>query len=158
MIVVSDTTPLSNLLQVNRLDLLPALYEDVFMPLGVAEELLALEAFGYTVNLAQHEWLRLEQVSLSDDARYSFLDRGEREALMLAQKQEASLLLMDEKKGREVASSLGFKVRGTLGVLMEAKMKGLLTEIKPEIEKLKSVGFWLHPSLEAAVLKQSNEL
>jgi uncharacterized protein len=43
MIVVSDTSCISNLLLINKLDLLHKIYSQIFIPLAVYNEILALE-------------------------------------------------------------------------------------------------------------------
>lgn len=54
------------------------------------------------------------------------LDPGEREAILVAVREETSLLLIDERAGRAVARKLGVTVTGTIGVLGAAAQKGLV--------------------------------
>lgn len=102
MIVVSDTSPITNLAQINRLDLLPKLYGAVTIPQTVANELARFpHSTGFNL-LALVPWLTVRAVH--DTRRVaSFrlqLDQGESEALVLCQELQADLLLIDERKER----------------------------------------------------------
>ncbi len=64
------------------------------------------------------------------------LDRGEAEAIALALEIAAGLLLMDERRGRNEAKRFGIRFVGTLGVLIEAKARGLFPEVRPVVDEL----------------------
>lgn len=156
MIVVSDTTIVSNLFQVGLLQLLRQLYQEVVLPVAVADEVRRLDP-----NLiANHPWLRIE--SIRDSARVAALleelDRGEAEALVLAQELRADWLLIDELKGRVVAQRFQLPYTGTLGVLLNAKSAGFLPSVKPTIHALQQVGAWYHDLLIDKVLRTAHEL
>lgn len=64
--------------------------------------------------------------TLATDLREAHLDAGERDTLGLALASSDALVLMDESAGREIARKHGVRVRGSLGVLVEAHQRGLI--------------------------------
>jgi hypothetical protein len=85
------------------------------------------------------------------------LDRGEAEALALAAELKADLLLIDESKGRAIAARLGFVHIGLLGMLVQAKQRGLIVAVKPILDDLIArAGFW-SAELYQRVLQAASE-
>jgi hypothetical protein len=85
------------------------------------------------------------------------LGAGESEALSLAVEIRADLLFVDERAGRRVAAALGLSVVGTLGVLLAAKRRGLVAEVRPLIDDLVRRGFWVAPRLVKQALLAAAE-
>ncbi len=69
----------------------------------------------------------------------------------------ADLVLMDERAGRAVAESRGIAVRGTLGVLVQARTTGALPALRPVLNALAAEGFRLSPLLVAEALRRVGE-
>lgn len=116
MIVVSDTSPLLNLIRIGHLGLLRALYHEVTLPPAVHDELVAtLEGSSLADVTRSASWLRvIEPVDRRRVAELAAeLDAGESEAIVIAQELRSDLLLMDERKGRQIASSLGLNTVGS---------------------------------------------
>lgn len=155
MIVVSDTSPILNLAAVNKLHLLRDLYADVVIPPAVEQELVR--------NGIQLEpsWVRV--VAAEDQNEVATLreqlDPGEAEAIVVAGELNAGLLLVDEKRGRHIAIDRGLEVIGLLGVLAEAKARGLILRCRPTLEEMIRVaGFWIGDDLKTLYLRGLGEL
>ena len=77
---------------------------------------------------------------------------------MLAVELNADLLLIDERMGRAVASHLGIRFIGLLGVIIEARHKGLIPAVKPLPDELiGGAGFWVTRELYDSVLRAAGE-
>lgn len=156
--VIANNTPLVALWVLDRLDLLRDLFSEVLISETVRAEFLATESERRQVALAAASWIKT--VSLSEPRRamvYVGLDQGEAEALALAEERNASLVIMDERKGRRYAHRLGIPVTGTLGVLLLAKEQGLISAVKPFVTQLLGAGLYLTPELVSQALQIANE-
>lgn len=162
MIVVSDTSPISGLIPINRLELLKDIYKQVFIPQVVYDELLVLETFGFDLSeLTTSSWINVVKASNQSfiDELEKELDLGESEAISLAIELNAETLLIDEKRGRTIAERLGIEIIGLLGVLLEAKELSLISSVKPLLDNLIDQGnFRVSHSLYLKILKAVNEV
>jgi predicted nucleic acid-binding protein len=108
MIAVSNTTPLRYLIAIGQGDLLGRLFEKVFIPTGVHEELTdprTPEAVRRNI-LSRPPWLEIRAVRETHTSEFPVtLHRGEREAILLAETLRADVLLVDEQIGRTIALS-----------------------------------------------------
>jgi predicted nucleic acid-binding protein len=161
VIVVSNTSPITNLAAVGQLDLLRQLYEKVLIPQAVYEELTgSFSRQSGVLELQTLKWIETRPVAdrVRVTALQMELDEGEAEAIALAKELAADLLLLDERRGRAVASRLGLRFIGLLGVLIEAKQRGSLAVIKPVLDDLMAkAGFWVSQQLYTRVLQAARE-
>lgn len=125
MIVISDTTPLISLLKIERLDLLEKLFGKIFNELTqnkfYAQEANMIISADFIVTKSVSDRNAVEILE-----KMTSLDRGESEAIILFNELKAELMLMDERRGREVALKLKIPLSGTLGVLLEAFDKDII--------------------------------
>lgn len=140
-IVVSDTSPISNLIVVGHIHLLPQLFGTAIIPDVVYQELLANgDNHPVTQRLQTVDWLDIHSVSNQNQVdalmRDRNLDPGEANAIVLAQELQATQLLIDERLGRNEAKRQGLRVTGILGILLAAKGQNLLTAVKPVMDAL----------------------
>ncbi|MCS7266288.1 MAG: DUF3368 domain-containing protein [Armatimonadetes bacterium] len=161
MRVVSNTSPIMNLALIGRLDLLQALYTQLFIPEAVGKELECLaQHHNELKGIVGLDWIK--QMSVQNrvlvKSLQSILDEGEAEAIALAAELGADLLLIDERHGRKVCQRLGIKVIGLVGVLIEAKRRGILHEVKPYLDALVGqAGFWLSQPVYIRAMKEVGE-
>lgn len=159
MIIVSDTSPLVNLAAVRHLNLLQQLYGQVIIPQAVYDEIVAGTPQPGSAEV-KSSWIEVRRTtlqSLTASLRLE-LDEGEAEAIALATELNANLLLLDERKGREVAARMGIRFVGVLGVLVDAKRKNFVPAVKPIVDELISkAGFWISPQLYNRILESVGE-
>ena len=156
--VISNNSPLVGLLGLNLLPLLRDLYTEVWIPRAVEREFLRKDPIVRRETLKNTPWIKT--VDLTDPqtaAVYVGLDDGEAEALALANEHDARLVLLDERVGRQRAEEIGLTVKGTVGILLEAKQKGLIDAIKPLLITLQDNGMHLSESLINKALQRAAE-
>lgn len=162
MVIVSDTTTISNLFLIGRLDILERLYGEIWIPRAVMNELNRLLEFGWDISSIQNaSWIQVKEVQdtgmmllLSD-----VLDQGEAEAIILAFESNADWLIIDELKGRRYAQKLNLNIIGLLGVLLEAKNQGIVDFVADVLEALKlNAKLWIHSDLHNKILHLANEI
>ena len=161
MLVVSDTSPIANLLLANHLDLLRDLFEQVVVPPKVDAEIRRLAELGEDISVYEASlWIKIAVPSSSAQvARFSeSLDAGESEAIALALELRCDFLLIDERKGTQIARAEGLQTIGLLGVLAKAKQKRLIRAVKPLLDHMEEVaGFWLGRKLKEDFLRDVGE-
>lgn len=163
MRVVSDTSPISNLAIIGRLEILARQFGKVSIPSTVHRELSRLEhdAGSRAIRDALTQgWIQVETTATSDLARNlaSSLDAGEADAIALASESAADLLIMDESAGRSAARNLGITMTGTLGVLLKEKRAGGLDSMREEMDRLViDAGFFISGSIRQSFLEAASE-
>jgi predicted nucleic acid-binding protein len=155
-VAVTNTTPIIALVGVGELRLLDALFERVVVPFEVWDELTDKPG------APEPEALRTLQsvVFLPAPAaptETASLHAGEAAAIALALTTPGARVLLDDIAARRIADGLGLTVKGTLGLLVEAKRQGLLPSVRPLVERMIENGFRLAPSLVASVLSAAGE-
>lgn len=156
-LIVADTGPLIALARVEQLDVLPALFQQVWLTPTVLAECEARPDRGEGRHIrATLEAGRFALLAPRDALPALGIDPGETSALALALEQSAGVL-MDDKAGRSVAQKLGVAVIGTVGVLVLAKRRSLLPRLRPLLESLIASGYFLTPDLVSEALRLVGE-
>lgn len=157
--IVADTGPIIAFARIGRLDILRHVVGDLFIPAAVYAELTSAGSERPGASEAERgEWIHRRTVQ--DQAMVArlprFLHRGEREAIVLAQELPAPLLI-DEKRGRTIATAQGLLVWGSLRVLAEAKRRGFVREVRPIVAGLLATGYWIEEDLLAPFFRDVGE-
>jgi predicted nucleic acid-binding protein len=148
-VIIADTSCFIILHKIGELELLFKVYGRISTTLEVALE------FGDQLP----DWVSIEKVT--DKQKQSLLelliDPGEASALALALERTNSLVILDDYKARKTAEKLGIHFTGTIGVIVKAKLQGVIPSIKPILEKMKQTNFRISPDIEILAYKEANE-
>jgi predicted nucleic acid-binding protein len=154
MIVVADTSPINYLVLIEEIDVLTKMYGTVVIPRMVCEELL--RPSGPEIVRAwisqPPNWLEVRAPLTAPDESLARLDAGERDAIVLAGELHADQLIVDDREGRRCAKERGILVIGTLGVLREAALLGLLN-LRIAVDRLRATNFYVAPEVLKHLLK-----
>lgn len=157
--IVVNTSPWISLSVCGQISLLQKLYHNVYIPAGVRDEIMAGGKQGIGIReLDASPWIKIGKIS--DVEKIEFLhelEQGEAEVIILAKEKGINHVMIDEKVARMQAKILGFIVIGTLGLLLKAKKEGLLSSVKPSIDKLLESGFWVREEIARGILKEAGE-
>ena len=127
---VVNSTPLISLHGIGKLDILNKMYDKVYIPYGVYEEI----SIGGDISkgtLLSFSNFSVHNIKNDNAKRYfkTALHKGEVEVMILADELKADICIIDDKLAREYTIHLGLKITGTLGVLVKAKERGFLTSV-----------------------------
>ncbi|MBW1821922.1 MAG: DUF3368 domain-containing protein [Deltaproteobacteria bacterium] len=140
MKVICNTTPFISLSTIGKINLLRQIYSSVIVPMAVVEEINRGGEISVP-DLTSLDWVEVvSNVTTSENRLLFQLDYGERQVVLNALKRQADLVLIDDRVARNIAEYLGLNVKGTLGVLVEAKRKGLIPSFKKAALKIKEQG------------------
>ena len=152
-LIVTNTSPLIALSHMQAFDLILQLPFDFVCPEEVAQEIWVGVQKGHPVSLPQGISVQKVSQPISPLA-LAALDSGEAAVIQLALERQSETVCIDEIKGRRAALSVGLKVVGSLG---KAKMQGLITEIRPLIEKAQQAGIFYDENLVNSFLSSFGE-
>jgi hypothetical protein len=157
--IVSNTGPLLGLSRIGQMGLLARLFPQVIVPREVVDELLLTPRAD--VEELRQQLVQFTQATASvpaDPLLQAQLDPGEAAVIALASQRGLLPVLMDERKGRRVASLIyRLPVIGTGGLLLAAKQRGLIGAVRPMLEQMRAGGYHLGPALVAECLRRAGE-
>ena len=161
MSVVSNASALINLARIGKLTLLRDLYGELIVPEAVWQEVV-VEGTGQpgANEVESATWIKTQAATNRQlvSALQQDLDMEEAETIALTLEIGAELLLMDEHLGRETARHLGLRYVGLIGVLIEAKRRGLIRVVKTHLDALRDIaGFRVVDALYVRVLRDEDE-
>lgn len=147
--IISDTSCIILLAKIEELELLHKLYGIIITTKEVADE------FG----LPLPDWFEIKEPA---DKNYQSIielsvDKGEASAIALAIEYNDCLLIIDDLKGRKLAHQLGLTIIGTLGIIVDAKLAGLIPSVKPILAKIKQTNFRISEKVESLIVTRAGE-
>lgn len=159
--VVTNSGPLIALASVGQLGVLSVLYTSILVPEAVWREVTeAGVGRPGARELGATSWTtRVTIEPPPDRLLIEELGDGEAEAITLAVRREAKLLLMDDRRARRVAElAYGLRVKGVAGVLVAAKRRGLITAVRPLLEAMRTHGYYLSQRLIERACREAGEV
>lgn len=161
MIAVSNSSPIMNLAAKGKLGLIKLKFGNVIIPDAVWREVV-IDGKGRrgVEDVEKSDWIKVQSVrdKVLVEVLEKDLDRGESEAITLAVENNADVLLLDDKSARLIASNLGLKIIGIVGILIWAKKEGIIRQLSKELENLREkANFRMSEDLIKRVLQEVDE-
>ncbi len=156
MILIADSSALIALAIIDKLEILQKLFGKVYVPRAVYDE---ISKENKTEAKKLTKFCKNKVLDIETKINFNIsLGKGESEAVILYQEQNADFLLCDDKKAKKFAQSFGINVIGSLGVLIKAKKAGLIDAIAPLIDILKESRIYIDENTCNLVLKMAGEI
>ena len=151
---------LIGLAKIGRLNLLKKLYKNIYIPWGVYEEVVVRGGKRPGVEeIDQAEWIR--KIKVKDRTAVNLLvsefGQGESEVLVLGKEIKADWLILDDARARTAAISAGYRVIGLAGILLLAKQRNLIEDIKPLFDELVDKNFRLSDKTMKTISQKAEE-
>lgn len=148
--VIVNSTPIIVLCNIGLLDILKALYAEIYIPEAVYREVTEKDDSACQVLKTALNWIHVERIANQSDKKMY-------KAKLHQEGTADDLVVIDDNAAKKTAKYLGLKVTGTIGVLLKAKREGIIPEIASVLEKMKKNGFYISENLEQLVLEQTGE-
>lgn len=155
-VVVADTGTIISLVHIGQLDLIENIFGDFCIAKAVWIELNNYDNPDFDDRIIMKLKPRVKDIN-SKNYLSMVMDYGESESMILYEELNAEFLLIDDNKARIFAESIGINCIGTLGLLLKAKQKGLITELKPIFQKLLRAGRYFSRKILNEVLTKIGE-
>lgn len=152
---VVNASPLIVLARIGRADLLFALAERIVVPRVVAHEILAGPQDAAQQIFASGRFEIIDTPTPSSEILAWDLGAGETAVLALASSEPGWTVILDDQAARKCASGLSLEVKGTLGILLLAKQKGLIESAAHELRALQTSGFRIDDHIARDALQRA---
>ena len=161
MILVLDASPLITLGRIGSLSLLRQLADQIIIPEAVyAESVSRAAGRPGSIEIAQADWIRRRTVEnrVRVEQLHARVGLGEAEAIILAGEIGSdAIVVLDDATARRIAEQEGCRVVGLLGLLVVAKQRGYLAVVRPLLDAMRNIGFFVSDELYATILRQVDE-
>lgn len=158
MSVISNSSPIIALTAIERINLLQQHFGHILIPPAVEQETLAGELKSDFI--ISRTWIDVIEVQSREkvNSLRTHIDLGEAEAIILAEEQEADVLILDDRAGRNAAKDRNFNVIGTLGILLLSKYEDGIDSVRQCIQELEKNKFRVSDKLKRKILEKAGEL
>ena len=158
--IIVDTSPIQYLHQIGQLSLLARLSGSIIAPPQVVKELESGRDLGIDLpNIRTLNWVNVRSPqSIAALPLLKDLGPGETQVLALALELPGAVVIIDDNLARQVAESLNIKLMGTLRVLLDAKLAGMVPAVAPLLDQLQFLRFRVDQKTRLAVLKMAGEI
>ncbi len=148
--IISDTSCLILLDKIGELGILSELFGEVTITSEIAKEYK--QPLPSWIKIMDPKNINYQTILLAT------VDIGEASAIALAIESEDCLLILDDLKARRLATDLGLHITGTIGILIDAKLSGIIPAIKPLIDKIRQTNFHITPELLKKITDATGEM
>jgi len=155
-VIVADTGAIISLIHIGRIDLIEKVFGHFYFPKAVWIELCNYDDPDFDTSQLTNLKVKVKEIT-SKNYLSIVMDFGESESVILYEELNADYLLIDDHKATLIAESLNINCIGTLGLLLKAKQKGLVTELKPLFGKLITNGRYFSIKLLNDILAKTGE-
>jgi predicted nucleic acid-binding protein len=159
-VAVCSVSPIIYLYRIGALDWLPKLFEEIWMPSVVLEDLLEGRFIGYNVpSPFDLTWIDYRDPELTIPSAWMALDlsSGEVAAMAVAFEHSRCTVLLDDPLARKAARAVGLECWGTLKILLECKARGFTDRIGPFVDKMGTSGIWIPDETRQRILRLAHE-
>ena len=134
-LAILDSGPIFSFAALNHLPLLNHFFDEIKIPDAVWEEVTLKKQSVDFIRIKDFFTDKVSSTKESNSPRPE-KDYGELEAVNLYKELSADFLVIDDKKARKIAEYNGLNCIGTVGLLVRAKEKGLVSELHPIFQNL----------------------
>ncbi|HHY74695.1 MAG TPA: DUF3368 domain-containing protein [Bacillus bacterium] len=162
--IITNSTPIIGLSILGKLHLLADLFEEIYVPKAVFEEIIdsySSRQYGRDelARMVREGTFQLYDVQNSGLVKklYGKLHEGELEVIVGAKELDLKFVAIDEHAARTLSKTFLLQPIGTIGILILAKKVGLIEEVKPLLDKLLKHDFYMSKKLYRQALNHAGE-
>ncbi len=162
MNVVANSTPLIELSKIGCLTLLRDVYGKIIIPKEVETEVV-IDGAGQpgAAEVQAARWIEVRAVTnktrVMNLHANTLLGLGECDVIILSEEIHAQRVIIDDRAARQVAQARGLPIIGTGGVLIVAKSRGIIPNVKDILDNLRSHGTRISSHLYQHILTAAGE-
>ncbi len=158
MIAVSNSTPIISLSSVGKIEILKELFGEIVVSQAVYDEIKAKKSFGYEEIDSDFIGIQPVRGEIYIDLLLNQLDLGEAETIILAKEINADFVIIDENIGYRIAKNSNLNAIRTLSILLKAKERGVISEIRPLLDEMIEKGRWYSKKVYEEFLRKAKEI